>query len=402
MTSPAGPGIDSSRRSFLQFLAAATAAVAAPVVSEGLLAHAETPTSGSLSTASAVHINANENPLGPSVAARAAVTEMASNGGRYDLPLSTVLAKTFAEMEDLDPHYVMVFPGSSLPLHYSVLAFTSAQKSYVTADPGYEAGMYAAKVSGARVVKTPLMAPSYAHDVRAMLAAAPDAGIFYICNPNNPTGTTTNREDIQYLLSHKPKGSLVLIDEAYIHFSDATPSIDLVKNSQDVIVLRTFSKIYGMAGLRCGFAIAHPDTLAKLNAYSGWNAMPITAVAAATVSLKDASLIPTRKNINANVRANVFAWLTANGYSYIPSQSNCFMIDTKRPGKQVIAAMASQNVYIGRTWPIWPNSVRITVGTQQEMDRFKSAFQQTMNSAVISSFQPEPVALKGYWDQYPA
>ena len=102
-----------------------------------------------------------------------------------------------------------------------------------------------------------------------MLAAAPDAGLFYICTPNNPTGTLTSHEDIEYLVENKPKGSIVMVDEAYIHFSDAPSCIDMVKAGKDVVVLRTFSKLYGMAGLRCGFAIARPDLLKKIDAYGG-------------------------------------------------------------------------------------------------------------------------------------
>jgi len=173
-----------------------------------------------------------------------------------------------------------LFPGSSEPLHFSVLAFTSPSKSYVTADPGYEAGMHAAKISGARVVKTPLTA-SYGHDVKAMITAASDAGLFYVCTPNNPTGTLTPQVEIEYLVEHKPKGSIVLVDEAYIHFSDATTALDLVKADKDVVVLRTFSKIYGMAGLRCGLAIGRPDLIEKVSSFSGWNSLPVTAVAAA-------------------------------------------------------------------------------------------------------------------------
>src|SRR5258705_7972103 len=123
--------------------------------------------------------------------------------------------------------------------------------------------MKAAAVSGARVVKTPLT-QTYAHDIKAMLAAAPDAGLFYVCTPNNPTGTMTPRSDIEQLLAAKPKGSVVLVDEAYIHFSDGATALDLVKADQDVIVLRTFSKIYGMAGIPSGPAHARPHPLTNL------------------------------------------------------------------------------------------------------------------------------------------
>jgi len=363
-----------SRRSFLQLSAvAATAAAGFRIVSEPMLAAAEMKAFPK----DAVVINANENPLGPSESARSAASSVVSQGGRYSTWLTEDLANTFAAMEGLKPQYVRAFPGSSEPLHYAVLAYTSPTKSYVTADPGYEAGMHASKISGARVVKVPLT-KTYAHDVKAMLAAAPDAGLFYICTPNNPTGTLTGHSDIEFALANKPKDAILLVDEAYIHFSDATSVLDLVKADKDVIVLRTFSKIYGMAGLRCGFAIGRPDLLAKIETFSGWNAMPITAVAAATASLKDPQLVAERRKTNAAIREQTFEWLRSNGYSFTPSQSNCFMLDTKHPTKDVIADMARQNVFIGRAWPVWPTYVRITVGTQPEMERFQSAFANTM------------------------
>jgi histidinol-phosphate aminotransferase len=375
-----------SRRAFLQVSAAAAAvAVGYRIVSEPMLAHA-----GSIPyPKDAVLINANENPLGPCGVACEAVNSVASQGGRYSDWLTGDLIKTFAAAEGLKPEYVRAFPGSSGPLHYSVLAFTSPARSYVTADPGYEAGAHAAKASGARVVKVPLT-KTYAHDVKAMLAAAPDAGMFYICTPNNPTGTLTSHADIELLLANKPKDSILLVDEAYIHFSDASSALDLVKADKDLVVLRTFSKIYGMAGLRCGFGIARPDLLEKMTAFSGWSAMPITAVAAATASVKDPRLVPERKQINATIREATFQWLSKNGYSFVPSQSNCFMLDAKRPAKEVIAQMAAQNVFIGRPWPVWPTHVRITVGTQSEMERFQEAFQHVMSLASASMLRPAP------------
>src|SRR2546430_470413 len=132
-----------------------------------------------------------------------------------------------------------------------------------------------------------------------MLATGSDAGLFYVCTPNNPTGTLTPHSDIEYLVEHKPAGSVVMVDEAYIHFCEAPSVLDLVKAGKDVAVLRTFSKIYGLAGLRCGFAVARPDLLEKIMERGGWNFMPITGVVAATASLKDPQLVPERKRINA-------------------------------------------------------------------------------------------------------
>ena len=384
-----------SRRSFLQLGTGAIAALSSGIAGEAFFAAAARAVvlpRGPFPK-DAVVIDANENPLGPCTMARDAIAEISGNAGRYQLWLTEELTKKFAAQEGLKPEYVRAFPGSGEPLHFSVLAFTSPTRSYVTADPGYEAGMHASKVSGARLVKVPLAA-TYAHDVKAMLAAAPDGGVFYVCTPNNPTGTLTPHSDIEYLVEHKPKGSIVLVDEAYIHFSDATSALDLVKADKDVIVLRTFSKIYGMAGLRCGLAIARPDLLAKIGSFSGWNSLPVTAVAAALSSLGDPSLVPERKKINAGVRSETFAWLDRNSFTYTPSVSNCFMLDTKRPTKEVIDAMAARNVYIGRAWPVWPTHVRITVGTKSEMEKFQAAFYEVMQAKPARIANPQS---RGLW-----
>jgi histidinol-phosphate aminotransferase len=366
-----------SRRSFLQLSAAASAAIALRVISEPMLAQAAR---ADKFHPDAVMIDSNENPLGPSDAAREAVAGILPQGGRYCMWLTGDLVQSMAAIEGVKPEYVRIFPGSAFPLHFAVLAWTSPAKSLVLANPGYEAGVHAAKVSGSRVVQVSL-AKSYAHDAKAMLAAAPDAGVFYICNPNNPTGTLTAHSDIEFVLENKPKNSILLVDEAYIHFSDAKSAVDLVRADKDVIVLRTFSKIYGMAGLRCGAAIARPDLLARLDEFVGWNALPITAVSAATASLKDAQLVPQRKRINSSTREAVFQWLDRRGYSYIPSQSNFFMVDTKKPAKDVISAMAAQNVFIGRAWSAMPTHTRITVGTSAEMEKFQAAFERVMSAA---------------------
>lgn len=369
-----------SRRSFLTLSVAASAACALRIVTEPMLANARVHNAPK----DAVRIDANENPLGPGASARDAAAAIIAQGGRYSDWLTDDLVKTLAETEGLKVEQVRVYPGSSEPLHHTVAAFTSSRRSYVTADPGYEAGMFAADALGARTVKVPLT-KTHAHDVKAMVEAAPEAGVFYVCSPNNPTGTLTSHSDIEYLVEHKPAGSVVLIDEAYIHFCDAPSAMDLVKAGKDVILLRTFSKIYGMAGLRCGAAFGRPDLLEKIENYAGWNAMPITALVAASASLKDPQLVPERKRINARVRGEVFAWLDKNGYSYIPSAANFFMLDTKHPAKPAIDAMAKQNVYIGRIWPSMPTYTRVTIGTAPEMEEFQTAWQKVMTGAVAAS-----------------
>jgi histidinol-phosphate aminotransferase len=364
-----------SRRSFLQVSTAASAALAFRIMTEPMLALAEAPSH----PADAVLINANENPLGPCADAREAVVAITPQSGRYLMDATRAVSKLFAQSVGVSDDCVDIYPGSTEPLNFTVRAFCSPKASYVAADPGFEAGMFAAKTVGARVVNVPLT-KTYAHDVKAMLAAAPDAGVFYICQPNNPTGTLTSQSDIEYLVENTPKNSIVMVDEAYIHFSDAPSSIKLVKAGKDVVVLRTFSKLYGMAGLRCGFAIAKPELLEKVHNYGGYNFMPVTAVAAATASLNNPTLVAERKRINAQVRTATFEWLDRNGFSYIPSQANFFLLDTKHPGKELISALATRGVVIGRVWPAMPNHARVTIGTSQEMIVFESALKKATNA----------------------
>src|SRR5207245_7062541 len=134
---------------------------------------------------------------------------------------------------------------------------------------------------------------------------------------------------------------------------------------------------------RCGCERARPGLLAKLEPY-GWNSMPVTAVVAAMTSLKHKSLVLERKRINADIRNDVFSWLAANKYSFVPSESNCFMVDVKRPGKQFIEGMEAKRVYIGRVWPAWPTHVRVTVGTGPEVEVFKKASTEGLDTRSLA------------------
>jgi histidinol-phosphate/aromatic aminotransferase/cobyric acid decarboxylase-like protein len=326
----------------------------------------------------AVIINANENPLGPCKEALEALHKIAASGGRYLYGETDKVVNILAEQEGLKPNYIQIYPGSSAPLHQSVLAFTSPARPFVAADPGYEAGGRAAKFIGSKTVLVPLRS-DFSHDVKAM-AAVPNAGLIYICNPNNPTGTMTSRADIEWLIANKPQGSVVMIDEAYTHIApNAFFNSDLVAADKDVVILRTFSKIYGMAGLRAGAIFGRPDLLAKQSGFSA-GMLPITGMAAASASLQVKSLIPERRRIMGEVREDVFNYMEKSKFKYVPSVSNCFMVDVKRPGNEVVVAMRREKVYIGRVWPIWPTWVRITVGTQDEMNKFKTAFTKVMSA----------------------
>src|ERR1700761_9474054 len=334
----------------------------------------------------AIKIDANENPLGPCPEAVDAIYQVIKQGGRYMWQATDTLAQRMASTLDvkLSPdqqqNYSQIFAGSSAPLHQAVLAFCSKDRPFVKCDPGYEAGEIAAKYIGAPVVKVALKNGSYDHDVKAMLAAAPNGGLYYVCNPNNPTGTVTSRSDIEYLVANKPQGSVVMIDEAYIHFSTkAIPCTDMVVRDQDVVILRTFSKIYGMAGLRAGAAIARPDLLARVKQWSA-GAMPITAMYGASASLQAKNLVEQRRQYMTGIREETCNWLASKNVEFIPSEANHFMINVKRSGKDFRSDMAQQKVFVGRSWPVWPNWIRVTVGTKEEMAKFRDAFAKCYNA----------------------
>jgi len=372
-----------SRRSFGRIATLLSAGAALPFYNEQALAQLSKVRN---IPPDAVKIDANENPMGPCPEAAEAAHNIIKNGGRYLYKETDTLAETLATMEGVkfgyrpSETYVEIYAGSSAPLHQAVLAFCSKDRPFVKADPGYEAGERAAGYVGARVVNVPLRKGTWDHDVKAMLEAAPNAGLFYICNPNNPTGTLTSKSDIEYLIANKPKDSVVMVDEAYTQISkNAVVCTNLVAQDKDVVVLRTFSKIYGMAGLRAGAALARPDLLEKIRTFTA-GAMPITSMVAANASLKVKTLVPERRKIMGDTRDDVFSWLSARNVEFIPSESNCFMINVKRPGKEFYNDMAAQKVYIGRVWPVWPNWVRVTVGSRDDMAKFKQAFAKVYNA----------------------
>lgn len=371
-----------NRRTFLRSAAALPLAASAASVLPSL-AHAEpatangVPAVGFIDTpANVALLNINEYPSGPTPAAVDIMHKMAANGNRYYMAETAKFTGELAAHHDLKPAYLTIYAGSGEVLHFTTLAFTSPTRSLVTADPTFEQTWRVAKANGAKVHRIPLK-PDYSYDMKAMVAADPNAGMYYICNPNNPTGVPVKRSDIEWLLANKPAGSVVMVDEAYIHFSDADSVIDLVGKDKDLIVSRTFSKIYSMGGLRFGYAMARPDLMEKLHFYNV-NSMATTAVQCAKVQLADKQLIPLRKQTMADARARTFDWLAKNNFSFTPSQCNHFMLDVKRPGGPITSALAHRSVMIGRTWEIWPNSVRVTVGSPTDMASFQSAFLDLM------------------------
>jgi histidinol-phosphate aminotransferase len=399
--------IDVSRRGFMRLFGAASATAAAlPIIGGSQFANAQAaqaPAAGMgrrrgaggsdfgetrVRDANAVIISSNENPLGPAACALSAIQEFSSAGGRYHQEAKGETVKAFSETFELKPGYVNMYPGSGPAVDLALYSNIGPDKPLVVADPSYEQGPRAAEVMKAKLFSVPLTKDGK-HDVKAMAAASPNAGAYYIVNPNNPTGTMTPKEDLVWLLKNKAPGSVVVIDEAYFHFSNDDSMIDEVAKDQDVIVTRTFSKIYGMAGLRAGFFIAKPELQEKVAALgigadrqSSASAVSMGTAHAATCSIQDKDLIPARRKINADIRADTLEWMEKSGYKYYPgSQANFFMVDVKRPGRQFSALMQKEDVYIGRTWAAMPDYVRVTVGTAEEMKKFQVAFKKCYETA---------------------
>jgi len=366
-----------SRRGLMHGATAAAAAI--PLLARGgpVLAQATAPMDGPAamiaSLSDGVFINANENPFGPAPGAVKALAGLPTLSGRYGMAFAGKLAKLFAAQNGLSTDDIVIHPGSFVPLRAACLAYSSATKPIAYAEPTFDAGFRGSDGKPLTSAVTIRLDSAYRTDVKALLAAAPDAGIYYVCNPNNPTGTTTARAEIEWLLANKPKGAVVLVDEAYIHYSDMPSCLELVAKGADVLVLRTFSKIYGLAGLRIGLVAGRKDLLAPLEPFGG-NIAPMPAVVAAEASLLDPQLVPARRAENARVKAGLYRWLDARDTKYVPSIANFMMIHVGRPGGEVQAALARDKVFISGPRKHMDDWVRISIGTAAEMEAFKTAF----------------------------
>jgi histidinol-phosphate aminotransferase len=284
--------------------------------------------------------------------------------------------KAVMQVEGVPYDHVAPWPGSSDPLSRSVITFCSSSRGLVTADPTFELAGRTGEWLGVPVKRVPLTS-NYTHDVKAMLAADPNAGLYYVCSPNNPTGTVTPLADIEWLVANKPAGSVVLIDEAYTHFAGVPTASYMAAADKDVIVMRTFSKIFGMAGMRMGYIMARPDIVTKMMRYDGGmqsGALPLPSLACATASLTAADLIVARRKEMQEARGMALEHLKKRKLTVVRTEANMFMIDWKtRQAKDMQAAMRTQSVEIGRSWPIWPTVSRVTVGSMDDMKSFCDA-----------------------------
>jgi len=327
---------------------------------------------GPAAAARVVRLSANENPYGPSPEAIRAVAAAMQNAARYPDDAVDALVAQLAALHGVSPGEVLLGNGSSEILKVAASAYLPSSRRLVMADPAFEALAIYADAIGAEVVKVPLTA-AHAHDVERMKSAAGRGALLYVCNPNNPTATITPKAAVRELLAGVPETTIVLVDEAYHHYassSDYESVIPLVRTHPNLVVARTFSKVYGLAGLRCGYAVAQHQTIAALSAQQPWDSVNAAALAAASAGLRDTEWVAAGKRRNAETRSWLFTQLQSLGLPHLPSEANFAMIDLGRDVKPVIASMRARGVQPGRLFPAMPHHLRITIGTPEEMHRF--------------------------------
>ncbi|MEO5721588.1 MAG: aminotransferase class I/II-fold pyridoxal phosphate-dependent enzyme [Chthoniobacterales bacterium] len=358
-----------SRRRFAQLLGAGAAlSLARPALS-----FAREP---AVATSGIVRLNSNENPFGPSAKALAAIPAAYEYACRYPDAHAEMLIEALAKTNGVSSEQILLGAGSGEILRISANAFDGP---LVMADPTFEALAGHAKRRGAAIVKVPLI-DTFAHDLPKMAAAA-KGGLVYLCNPNNPTASITPKNDVREFIAQTPPETMILVDEAYHHYvesDDYESVIPLMKDHPNLIVARTFSKIYGMAGMRCGYAIAQPATIERMQPHQLNDGVNILALVAASASIADAAHVPDGRKLNSETRKFVTDALAADGFESIPSQANFVMVNLKRPVVPVIEAMKKQKVKIGRLFPALPNHMRLTIGRKAEMEAFLTAFRAAM------------------------
>ena len=330
-----------------------------------------------------VLLNGNENPDGPPMVSIEAMMRTLTQTGRYHDELMEKLTTAIAEHEGVTSNQIMLGSGSSEVLHCAVCAFTSPTRPLITALPSYELPVDLAGAYGYPVVRIPHL-EDWSADVRKMAAAAERAkgGLIYLVNPNNPTSSITKKGDIAWLIDNLPPNTVVLVDEAYIHFSsdpELASALPHVRNGKNLVVTKTFSKIFGMAGLRAGYSATTPELTAKLNAFRN-GSISVTAAYAAIAALAEPAFIAQRRERFGKIRSDVCSWLDANNYRFIRPHANFVMIDARRDIKQVGPAMLEKGIAVGRPFPPLNNMVRVTIGTETEMAKFEDAFLSVMKA----------------------
>ena len=323
---------------------------------------------------------ANENPFGPSAAVKKAIQEALDSSYQYPFMHMKELTGKISAYEGVKEENILMDAGSSPLLLASAMFYGKNGAEIITADPSYSSLPSDAEVLGAKWIKVPLTT-DFKLDLDAMEAKiTSNTGLVYICNPNNPTGTILDTAKLKAFCERVCKKVPVFVDEAYIDYlpdPQASSMISLVKAGHNIIVARTFSKLYGFAGLRCGYVIAQPAAVKDLMKYSVGNmsiSAPTLAAAIAGYQEKDFLKDALKKTLAS--KEFLYSVLTKEGYDYIPSSANFVMFPIKMEGSRFATEMSNRGVGV-RFWKFNDKDwCRVSIGRMDEMQIFADAFKQ--------------------------
>jgi histidinol-phosphate aminotransferase len=362
-----------------RFTGALSAALGGAIVAPARPARAGQAPAPAAPARAVVDLSSNENPYGPSPAALEAMTRSQAVASRYPDDAETLAAEAIARHHGVARERVVLGCGSSEILRLCDAAFLGPGRTVVAADPTFEAVLAYAKATKAEAVKVPLTA-DFRHDLAAM-AAICDArtGLVYVCNPNNPTGTVVDAAAMRAFLARVPPTAVVLVDEAYHHFVEDpgySSVVDWIPSQPNLIAARTFSKVYGMAGMRLGYAIATEENATALRAQASWANANAAVLAAAVASLEDPALVARQTGRLNGTRKRLVEALRRDGRRIIPSEANFVMIHVGRDVQGVVDAFKDRGIRVGRRFASMPDWLRITVGTPDETDAFLAALRE--------------------------
>jgi histidinol-phosphate aminotransferase len=373
-----------SRRSFVHTMGAGAAGLwIAGRGREGSLFGGETLSAQG--GAGSIILSSNENPLGTHKDVLAAIRGSFGEAGRYQFATADELSALVAQKHNVKPENVLLGSGSTQILRTSTHVFTSKTAGLVAAIPAYEECAEYARLMGHPITGVKLTA-DLKMDLDALQAASKGAGLVFFCNPNNPVATAVNGADTRTYLSTLMKQSpdtTVLVDEAYFEYGTMAgyeTMIPLAVQNPRVVVARTFSKCFGMAGIRLGYAIAHADTIKKMEAWDDISAISVLALAGgrAALAVPDQWVKDEQKR-NAEARSFTQKWFADRGYTPTDSQTNFMFIDIKRPARDFRDACMKDGVLVGRDFPPYEKShVRISVGTMAEMQKAVQVFEKAL------------------------
>lgn len=334
-------------------------------------------------------LNFNENPYGPSESVLEAMNYAFKYSMRYGYPDGGV-TDAIAEHHGVSREHLLLGAGSGEILEVVGLTYLGPGKKVVGVDPTFGAVYRHASGIHADAIKVPLL-DDHRQNIPALIEVTNrhyrEVGFVYLCNPNNPTGRTVTRAEVQQLLDGIPPDVPVLIDEAYHHFvedPEYATSIPHVLADRRVIVTRTFSKVFGMAGMRLGFAIAPPDIIRRMEPYSTGSINALVKWGA-VAALEDTPAQERVRNVTLALRKKTTRELEALGYAVIPSETNFFMMHTGRPISRVQAEFRKRGVAVGRPFPPMLDYARVSIGTEDEMDRFMTAFREIFSAGATGS-----------------